>query len=91
MENESETTDDCVRKMVFTLGRKHVGYGADPTKMEILGVMIVKSIMRALTTLNDDDEIGEHDELNKAFDVFFKLIIYWVQSGYNQEKRNPTL
>ena len=58
--------------------------------MEILGMMIVKSIMRALPTTIEDSGDEEHVEMNKAFDIFFKIVVYWVQSGYNHEKRNPT-
>jgi hypothetical protein len=75
---------------VFSLGRKHVGYGADPAKMEILGMMIVKSIMRALQATDDDMGDEEHHKMNIAFELFFKILIYWVQSGFNHEKRNPT-
>ena len=68
------------------MGRKHVGYGANPAHIEILGVMIVKSIMGAVPV----DDIGEemYNKINKAFDAFFNLIVYWLKHGYTYEKNH---
>ena len=56
--------------------------------MEILGVLIVKSLMKAVPKNEMDKE--KYDEINKAFCVFFKVIVYWLQFGFKYEKRSMT-
>ena len=56
--------------------------------MEILGVLIVKSLMKAVPKHDMDKE--RYDEINKAFSVFFKVIVYWLQFGFKYEKRSMT-
>ena len=87
-QNTLESTDDCIHNIIFPLGRKHVAYGANPVHFELLGVLIVKSLMR--TVPMDGIGVEQYDEINKAFLVFFKIIAYWLQFGYNYEKRSMT-
>ena len=56
--------------------------------MEILGVLIVKSLMKAVP--EQEMEPTKYDEINKAFNVFFKVIVYWLQFGFKYEKRSMT-
>ena len=56
--------------------------------MEMLGVLIVKSLMKAVPI--DETGAEHHDEIYNAFFVFFKLIVYWLQFGYSYEKRSMT-
>ena len=56
--------------------------------MEILGVLIVKSLMKAVP--KHDMEAEKYEEINKAFYVFFKVIVYWLQFGFKYEKRSIT-
>ena len=56
--------------------------------MEVLGALIVKSLMKAVPM--DGIDVEQYDEINKAFVDFFKIIVYWLQFGYNYEKRSMT-
>ena len=87
-QNTIGTADDCIHNIIFPLGRKHVAYGANPVHFELLGVLIVKSLMR--TVPKDRIGVEQYDEINKAFIGFFKIIVYWLQFGYNYEKRSMT-
>ena len=70
------------------MGRKHVGYGSNPIQMEMLSVLIVKSLMKVMPK----EELGaeKYGEINEAFSVFFKVIVYWLQFGFKYEKRSMT-
>ena len=55
--------------------------------MEILGLLMVKSLMKTIPK----EEMGEdeYEEIDESFTVFFKMILYWLKFGYNyQSKRN---
>ena len=69
--------------MVFPLGRKHANYGANVPDMEILGLLMVKSLMKAVPT--DEVSETEREEITEAFFVFFKVILYWLKFGLNYE------
>ena len=69
--NDSDTADDRIHDIIFPLGRKHVGYKSNTIHMEILGVLIVKSLMKAVPKHNMEAE--KYEEINKAFCVFFKI------------------
>ena len=56
--------------------------------MEILGVLIVESLMR--TVPKNDMELEKYENINKAFLLFFKVIVYWLQFGFKYEKRSMT-
>jgi len=86
--NDSETADDRIHDIVFPLGRKHVGYKSNTIHMEILGVLIVESLMR--TVPKNEMEPEKYDNINKAFLLFFKVIVYWLQFGFKYEKRSMT-
>ena len=86
--NDAATADDRIHDIIFPLGRKHVGYKSNTVHMEILGVLIVKSLMKAVPKQDMDPE--KYEEINKAFYVFFKVIVYWLQFGFRYEKRSMT-
>ena len=69
---------------MFPLGRKHVNYGANIVQMELLGLLMVKSLMTALPK----EELGEErcSSILDAFLSFFKVIVYWLQFGFKYEK-----
>ena len=71
--------------MIFPLGRKHLGYGANVIQMEILALLLVKSLMKTIPK----EEVGdsEYDEINEAYIAFFKIIVYWLKFGFNYEAK----
>ena len=81
----SKEADQSIHDLVFPLGRKHANLGATVPDMEILGILMVKSLMKAVPK----DEVGEtqHEKITEAFCVFFKVILYWLNFGVNYENR----
>ena len=78
--------DDCIHSHMFPLGRKHVSYGANPIQLEILGILMVQSLMKAIPK----DEVGEnqHEKISDAYFVFFKLIVYWLKFGFTHQNKS---
>ena len=73
---------------MFPLGRKHKDYGAKVLQMETLGLLMVKSLMKAIPK----DIFGEakHNAISGAYFAFFKIIVYWLTFGLNYETRITT-
>ena len=82
----SEEADECIHRLVFPLGRKHVGYGSNIPDMEILGLLMVKSLMKAIPK----DEVGEeeYEKIEEAYSEFFKVIVYWLNFGFHYQGRS---
>lgn len=80
-----EDLECCIHDTIFPLGRKHVEYGSNVKHMEILGLLLAKSLLKAIPK----DEVGEakYEKINEAYLVYFKVIVYWLQFGYNFQKR----
>ena len=78
-----EGSDHCIHDIIFPLGKKHVGYGSNVMHMEMLGLLMVKALMKTLPK----DELGEQacGKINNAFIALFKVIVYWLQFGFNYE------
>ena len=57
--------------------------------MELLGVIMVESLMNALP--RDEIQPEKYELMNGALFVFFKVIVYWLQTGYKyvQYKGQP--
>ena len=48
--------------------------------MELLGVLICESLMNAVPREGIDAE--KYDLIKESFSVFFKVIVYWLQTGF---------
>ena len=83
--NSPEDAAKCIHDLILPLGRKHVGYGSNPSHMEVLGLLMVKSLMKALP--KDEIDPEKSAEIHQAFFGFFKLVVYWLQFGFKYEKR----
>lgn len=83
-----EAADKRIHDIILPLGRKHFGYGSNLSHMEVLGLLMVKSLMKALP--KDKIEPEKYAEIHRAFFVFFKLIVYWLQFGFKYETRYLT-
>ena len=68
------------------MGRKHVGYGSNVKQMEILGLLIAKSLLKAIPI----EEVGEEkfERIDQAYLVLFRIIVYWLQFGFNYQTRS---
>ena len=80
MRKNPDGADECIRDIVLPLGRKHFSYGSNVRQMELLGVLMCESLMNSLP--RDEIEAQKYDLINKAFFVFFKVIVYWLQTGF---------
>ena len=72
--------------MMFPLGRKHFNYGANVLHMEVIGLLMGKSLLKAIPM----EEVGEeqHGKVTEAFFVFFKVIVYWLKFGFNYQSKS---
>ena len=80
MRKKPDGVDECIRDFILPLGRKHFSYGSNVSQMELLGVLMCESLMNALP--RDEIEAQKYDLINNAFVVFFKVIVYWLQTGF---------
>ena len=80
-----EAPNDCIQETMFPLGRKHFSYGSNVNHMELLGVLIVRSLLKALP--KDEIDPGKYVEIHQAFIAFFGLMIYWLQFGYKYQSK----
>ena len=71
---------------MLPLGRRHVGFGSNPVSMEVLGILIHKSLMQSVPK----EEIGVevYKEIEMAFLELFRSIVYWLQFGFNAETKS---
>ena len=53
--------------------------------MELLGLLMVKSLLKSIP--ENDIEKKKYDEIREAYFVFFKVIVYWMQFGYNWQRK----
>ena len=81
-----EDLECCIHDTIFPLGRKHVDYGSNVKHMEIFGLLMAKSLLKAIP----QEEVGEekYENNNHAYIVFFKVIVYWLQFGYSYQTRS---
>ena len=81
-----KTNDQIIHDIMFPLGRRHVAFGSNPFDMEVLGILIHKSLMQAIPK----EQIGleKYEEIENAFLQLFKSIVYWLQFSFNSEKRS---
>ena len=71
---------------MLPLGRRHVAFGSNPVSMEVLGILIHKSLIQSVPKGEIGDEI--YKEIEMAFLELFRSIVYWLQFGFNAETRN---
>ena len=83
---DSEESDRFIHDTLFPLGRKHVNYGSNVVHMEMLGLLIVKSLMKTIPR----DEVNEHrfERINDAYFQFFKVIVYWLKYGFQYQTKH---
>ena len=86
--SSEKSNDDVIHAIMYPLGRRHVAFGSNPVNMEILGIQIHKALMQTFPK----EQIGMEklEKVDKAFLELFKSIVYWLQFGYNSQKRNIT-
>ena len=67
------------------MGRRHYTYGSNIIQIELLGLLMAKSLL----TFVPIQEVGEekYEDISQAFFSFFKVIVYWLKFGLNQQKR----
>ena len=54
-------------------------------QVELLGSLMAKSLLTFIPTKEVGNE--EYEEICQAFYSFFKVIVYWLNFGLNQQKR----
>ena len=90
--NGVESADDAIHDLIFPLGRKHFTYrplryeGSIANHMELLGVLMVTSLMKSLP--KDEIEPEKYVQIHQAMLVFFRVIVYWLQFGYTFQSRS---
>ena len=74
----------CIHATIFPLGRKHVNYKANIIHMELLGLLIAKSLVKTIPI----EDVGEeqHNKIHEAFLGFLKVIVYWLKFGFDHQK-----
>ncbi len=65
-----------MREFLCDLGRRHFGYGANTSHMELLGRVFVESILPVFA------EDPEKEDIQAAWIAFFRVIVFWLQSGF---------
>ena len=83
---DSNESDKYIHDTLFPLGRKHVNYGSNVVHMEMLGLLIVKSLMKTVPR----DQVNEHryERINDAYFQFFKVIVYWLKYGFQYQSKH---
>jgi len=81
-----KTNDQIIHDIMSPLGRKHVAFGSNPFDMEVLGILIHKSLMQAIPK----EKIGleMYEDIENAFLELFKSIVYWLKFSFNSENRS---
>ena len=78
--------DQVIHDIMLPIGRRHVGFGSNPVSMEILGILIHKSLMQSVPT--ELVGVEKYKQIEGAFLELFRSIVYWLQFGFNAETRN---
>ena len=81
----SEEVNECIHSFIYPLGRRHHVYGPNVIQVELLGLLMAKSLL----TFIPIDKVGDQkfEDITHAFFSFFKVIVYWLKFGLNQQKR----
>ena len=87
LEQDSDKADESIREVLLELGRRHFSYGANTSHMELLGRVFVESLQ---PLFNSDPE---YEAMQKAWINFFRVIVFWLQTGFRfvQFKGNAKL
>ena len=83
----SAEADTSIQSLILPLGKSHFTYGANAFQMDLLGLHMVKSLMKAIPENNIKKK--KYNEITAAYFCFFKVVVYWMQQGFEyQRKRN---
>ena len=80
----SAEADTSIQSLMLPLGKSHFTYGANAFQMDLLGLLMVKSLMKSIP--ENDIEKKKYDEITEAYFCFFKVIIYWMQQGSDYQR-----
>ena len=81
-----KTNDQIIHDIMFPLGRRHVAFGSNPFDMEVLGILMHKSLMQGIP--KERIELEKYEDIENAFLELFKSIVYWLQFSFNSENRS---
>ena len=81
----SEEVNECIHSFIYPLGRRHHIYGPNFIQVELLGLMMAKSLLTFIPIENVGDD--KFEDIAQAFFSFFEVIVYWLKFGLNQQKR----
>ena len=63
-----------------------MNYGSNLIHMEMLGLLILKSLMKTIP--RDQDEEHRYERINDAYFQFFKVIVYWLKFGFTYQTKH---
>jgi len=83
---DSDASDRFIHDTLFPLGRKHVNYRSNLIHMEMLGILILNSLMKTIPR----DQLNEHryKRMNYAYFQFFRVIVYWLKYGFKYQMKH---
>ena len=76
LEQEESKADERIKEFLIDLGRRHFSYGANTSHMELLGLVFVETLLPLFSA----DE--EQEKIKLAWMAFFRLILFWLASGF---------
>ena len=78
-----EEANGCIHATIVPLGRKHVNYKANIMNMELLGLLMAKSLAKTIPI----EDVGEkqYNKMYEAFLGFLTVIVYWLKFGFDHQ------